>query len=151
MTLNSFNEEFFVGEEKLYTFDFETGTFASEVILLSEAESSDFITDTLMLNGGEGEQFAIHLFTQGWFVVDPATGEQTAMTGLPILMSQDSGEGVSMMADTDENFNFSWQLIGVDTLRLDAYPPNRIALSPDGTEIAYADSTLHIWSDGTIF
>jgi hypothetical protein len=152
MTLPAFNEETFVIEETLYTYDFETGAFSSQVILLSEGESSDFITDRLLLNDGTTEQFAIHLFEGGWIVVDPITGEQQPMDGVPLAYGENGLTGVNALADVDENFNFDWQVVGTEPpFVLESYPRQRIAFAPDGLQMAYADSTLHIWYDGAVF
>jgi hypothetical protein len=152
MTLPAFNEETFVVEETLYTYDFETSAFSSEVILLSEGETSDFITDRLLLNNEESEQFAIHLFEGGWVVVDPATGEQQPMDGVPLAYAENGLAELNMLADVDENFNFNWQVAGAEPpFVLESYPRQRIALAPDGLQMAFADSTLHIWYEGEIF
>lgn len=151
MTLPAFNEETFVVEETLYTYDFESNDFSSTVILLSEGESADFITDRLLLNRGGQDQFAIHLFEGGWIVADPTTGAQDPIEGVPLAYGQNGLTGLNVLADVDENFNFNWQVVSNDSpFVLEGYPLHRIAFAPDGVQMAFADSTLHIWFAGEV-
>jgi hypothetical protein len=151
MTLAAFNEETFVIEETLYTYDLEADTISNQVIILSEGESSDFITDRLLLNKGGQTQFAVHLFDGGWIIVDPTTGEQTTLEGVPLAYGQDGLIGLNALADVDDNFNFNWQIAGATPpFILEGYPLQRIAFAPDGVQMAFADSTLHIWFAGEV-
>jgi hypothetical protein len=151
MTLASFNEETFLNEELLYTYDLETDMISNQVILLTEGESSDFITDRLLLNVDGKAQFAVNLFEGGWLLTDPATGEQTPLAGVPLAHGQNGLDDVNALADVTDEFSVNWQIVGTEPpFVLEGYPFQRIAFSPDGTQMAYADSTLHIWSDGAV-
>ncbi|MDQ7024109.1 MAG: SH3 domain-containing protein [Anaerolineae bacterium] len=151
MTLLAFNEETFVAEETLYTYDFESNDFSNTVILLSEGESSDFITDRMMTNRGGRDEFAIHLFEGGWIIVNPTTGEQTVIEGVLLAYGQNGLTGLNVLADVDENFNFNWQVVSSNApFVLESYPLHRIAFAPDGVQMAFADSTLHIWFGGDV-
>ena len=112
MTLFSFNEESFLGEDTLYTFDLATGTFSSTAILLTEGESSDFITDRLLVTTDGTEQFLIHLFEAGWVLVNPATGEEAPVDGVPSAYADGARDGVNLLMDVDDNFMY-----GVATCR----------------------------------
>jgi hypothetical protein len=105
----------------------------------------------LLLNIDGQARLAVHLFEGGWVVVDPATGEQTALEGVPLAYGQSGLTSLSALADVDENYNFNWQIANAEpSFILEGYPLQRIAFAPDGVQMAFADSTLHIWFDGEV-
>jgi len=152
-TQSLLNEETFLEEEFLYVVDPGDGTIISENLMAAGGEQNDFIVERLPLISPDGTTtLALRYFQAGWVLVDPQTGDQQPLDGLPELFSPLAPQGLSLLVDVDENYNYNWEVQGLEQpAPLDGYPRERIAISPDGDAVAYADSVLHILNeDGTV-
>ncbi len=151
-TLSTLNEETFLDEERVYVVDPDTGAILSETLLATGGEQDDFIVERLPILGSEGEDYlALRYFQAGWLLADLRTGEQRPLLGLPERYSLLAPDGLSLLLDVDENYNYNWDVQGAEQpIPLAGYPLERIAIAPDGQAIAYADSVLNILgADGT--
>lgn len=154
LSVFTLDEETFYNIERLHLFDTETGTITNEVTFYNGGETDDFIVERLFVHYANQTALALRYFNSGWALVDIATGEQQAIDSFPALYNPMFPESASLLLDVDTNYNYQWEMANdinaSAPFTLFAYPSQRVALAPDGTGFAYADSMLHIWRDGQI-
>lgn len=144
------NEETFASEEYLNLFILNTGTTVSTTLLDAGGELDDFIVDRVPLLRPDGTvSFALRYFEGGWQEAQAASDTKISLDGLPERYSPTAPGGESLLLDIDTSFISSWQR-PTGGLTLMDYPPSRVAIAPDGSAIAYADSQLRIWRDGSV-
>lgn len=151
-TVSILNEETFLDEETFYVVDPQSGDVVSENLLLAAGEQGDFILERLPIVGQEGlDGLALRYFQAGWVLANPRSGEQEPMPELPELYTSTAPQGLTLLMDIDENYNYNWQVLGLtESVELIGYPRERIAIAPDGQAVAYADSVLHVlYADGS--
>lgn len=142
------NDETFASEEYINLFDLTAETTINTTLLDAGGELDDFIVDRVPLTREDGSTtFALRYFEAGWQVANSVTGEQQPLDGLPERYSPTAPEGESLLLDIDLDFFSNWER-PTGNLSLPAYPPSRVAIAPDGSAIAYADSVLQIWRSG---
>lgn len=139
-------------EARLYAYSPYDGTFLGYVVLETLYEGNDFITEVVALSDLSEGWIAYHLFDAGWVTAHalvPASG------GVPL-------DGVEVWARGDRWNALFWSVregyindyatlntldvLGRPTTFLD-YRKGRIALSGDGTQIAFwgDESALSLW------
>lgn len=146
----------------LWVFVFDDITFFNiETLIVVNMEEETIVAEYEVLNGGENDDFysqrelvlmdgkifyALDFENQGWVLFDISTGEVMPVAGRLALTVPDSEASIELQYEIDFEYNYVWDYILPDGEMkiLRAYPPQRIALSADGSEVAYADSTLHI-------
>lgn len=144
------NDETFVQEDYLYTYDLASGALSEPLLISSGGEFDDFILDSFPIDtADDGIYLAQRLFEGGWTLLNVTTGEESAMDGLPALFSVNAPDGWATLMDIDEEYNYNWQIIPIGRV-LNGYPRSRIAISPDGLAVAYADNTLNVRSEGGV-
>jgi len=146
-----FDEVDFFNIESLYIIDMETENIARSYEVINGGETADFYNQRELVRTISGLQYAIEFQEAGWVLVDIATGEITPTTGRLARFSPNNPEGISLQYEIDFEYNYNWQIVtneNAEPVILRAYPPQRVAISPDGTQVAYADSVLHIYSAG---
>lgn len=143
-----FNEETFFNVESLAVIDIDTQSISATYEILNDGESSDFIQRREVVQVQETFFYAIEFSEQGWMLIDISTGEMLAVEGSLALIETENTSSITAISEQDENFSFNWTVNSSEAnTQLDGYPPERIALSSDGTQLAYADSTLHIYQE----
>jgi hypothetical protein len=149
LSVFTLDEVTFFNIESLHSFDIESGTITNEVIFYDGGETDDYIGERLFVQNDGQTALALHYFNTGWALLDINTGEQQAISNSPALFNPMFPDSPSLLFDVDADYNYLWKLAGGD-VELFAYPGERVALAPDGTGFAYADSVLHIWRDGRV-
>ena len=141
-----FDEITFFNIETLLVVDMEAETLVGEYEILNGGESDDFYNKRELVVMDDDIFYAIEFENEGWLLVDINTGDLIPASGRLALTVPDSEASIELQYEIDFEFNYVWEyaLPDGEISVLRAYPPQRIALSPDGTEVAYADSTLHI-------
>lgn len=144
--LFEFDEETFFNIETLLVLDPETEGIVASHEILNGGESDDFYNQRDLVQTPGGLKYVLEFQNQGRVLVDIATGDMTPTIGRLARTVPGNPDSIVLQYEIDFSYNYNWQFETVEgTLtELRAYPPNRIALSSDGTELAYADSTLHI-------
>jgi hypothetical protein len=91
-----------------------------------------------------GEWFYTVELPNSWLLIDPQTGEQFTLSTPPLLQNL-NGEGLHLSVAGG-----NWSIIQVD--RSEVQLPEsgaEVALSPDGSSVAYLDSnTAYLWQNG---
>jgi hypothetical protein len=146
------DEMTFANVEYLYILDPETGELGANFVVLDGSQNSDFITDRVFVQQEEGLALALRYYSGGWFLMNLETGEQTQMNARLERFSPVNPEGLRLAYDLNAEFSYDWEIVGgASSMPLLSYPLSRVALAPDGTQLAYADASLHIYNaDGTI-
>jgi len=141
-----FDEETFFNIETLVVVDSATQTISASHEILNGGETDDFYNQRELVHTPDGLKYAIEFQNQGWVLVDIATGEMTQTSGRLARAIPGNPESIELQYEIDFSYNYNWQFNNTESTEtvLLAYPPYRIALSAAGTEVAYADSTLHI-------
>lgn len=148
LNVYGFNEETFLNEETVYIFEPEQGIITGQYLLNAAGEVDDFIVRRLLIDNGL--RFALRYLNSGWQVVDATTGEvDPALSGVPLMYAAGIPNGYNLLFDMDENYNDNWQVVGAQDEAgrprvLSGYPARRIAIAPDSSALAYADSTLKL-------
>ena len=148
------DEDTFETQDYVYVFDVEMNAIAAQTLIASSGEADDFVADRVLVQQDGREYFALRYQQAGWELFDPLTGQRDEASGLPGMVARNADSSQVLLLDIDETFNYNWQLQNVtdssgDPFVLAGAPPQRIAPQPDGKGFAYADSTLHIWQNGT--
>lgn len=148
-----FDDLTFFNIETLVVVDMDTQSITASYEILNGGENDDFYRQReLVLIDGE-LFYALEFENQGWVLVDINSGEITPVSGRLALTVADSVASIELQYEIDFEYNYVWDyaLSGGETTVLRAYPPQRIALSSNGSEVAYADATLHIIdANGTV-
>jgi hypothetical protein len=146
------DEVTFANVEWLYLLDPATGAITHSFQTFVGGETSDFITDRVFVQQESGLALALHYFEAGWALVDLETGEQSLIAARLEMFSASNPYGLRLAYSLNEQFNYDWEILGgASPVPLLSYPMQRLALSPDGNQVAYADSVLHLYNvDGTI-
>lgn len=149
-TVSTLNEETFLEESYVYLYDPQGRELVSEVLFSTAGESDDFVLEQLPLRWDGVDYLALRYGVAGWVALNPRTGAETPLDDLPELYSPFAPEALSLTMSLDEAYNMNWTVPDVGRT-LNAYSVSRIALAPDGSAIAYADSTLHLLdAEGTV-
>jgi hypothetical protein len=147
----SLDEVTFANVEFLYIIDPVTGETNRSFQFYSGGETSDFITDRVFVQQENGLALGLHYYEAGWALLNIETGEQSPIAARLERFSATNLESLRLVYELNAEFSYDWIIQAVTPIPLIGYPLQRVALSPDGTQIAYADSVLHIYSaDGTI-
>jgi len=153
-SVSMLNQETFESTELIITYS-PSGERLGEVAMTPSSET-DFFTRQILVDLPDGSQrIALRSFEQGWLLLDPISGEQQPLNGLPALYSPAAPQGLALAGDIDAELNYTWlpvgSLTGAGNLPdLRGIEANHIAVSPGGGAFAYADTALHIWENGTI-
>ncbi|MEO1290533.1 MAG: SH3 domain-containing protein [Chloroflexota bacterium] len=150
--VSEFDEETFFNIETLTLVDMDSESIIASYEILNGGESDDFYTQRELVLTPDGAKYALDFEQAGWVLIDVTTGESEPLSGHLAMANPMNPDSLEVQYEIDFEFNYNWQVTNSDTMADEffAYPPQRIALSPDGTQIAYADSTLHILnSDGS--
>lgn len=150
--VNGLDDVTFEFIEVAYIYD-RAGNQLAEARLFAQAETDDFSRERLLLTY-QGREFFGYLFDQaGWTLVDPRTGERQPMPGVPERYSVRNPAGISLSYQLTADYQANWRVHVAQgqTLNYEAYPPQRIALAPNGDAFAFADSVLNIWREGAAF
>lgn len=149
-TIAQINDETFAVEELVNTFSLAAQATTNTALFDAGGEFDDFIVDRVPLQQADGTtSFALRYFEQGWSALDSETGQTQTIANPPERFSPTAPDGETLLLRIDEDFSFNWER-PTGGLTLTAYLPNRVAIAPDGQTIAYADSVLRLWRDGTI-
>lgn len=145
-----FNDETFLNIETMVIVDVETQAVTAEYEILNGGENDDFYVQRELVQVEDELYYAIEFQEQGWVLVDIETGEMSPTSGRLAQISPNNPDSLELQYEIDFEYNYNWEIVDplaeTDPEPLRAYPPERVALSADGTEVAYADSTLHIYS-----
>lgn len=146
------DEETFAYVESLFIVDPATGAVSKSIQFYSGGETSDFITERLFVQQENGLALALRYYEAGWALMSLETGEQIPMIARPERFSAANPHSLRLAYDLNAQFSYDWEILGgASPMPLLGYPMQRMALSPDGNQVAYADATLHIYNaDGTI-
>jgi hypothetical protein len=147
------DETTFAITESIYTFDAQGNRLAS-AIYFTGGENADAIAERILLKY-QGKEYLGVLYTRkGWVLVDPRTGAEQPMPGTPELYSPTAPEGFSLLVALDASLNYNWQV--VDYTNTNGLPQQflgfskqRIGISPDGKMLAFANSLISLWQNGT--
>jgi len=150
LSVFTLDEVTFLNVETLYSFDAATGTVGNEIPVYNGGETDDFIAERLYVHQGDHMALALRYYNAGWVLLDISSGEQTPLDSFPQLYNPMQPDSPSLQVDVDNNYDVQWQLTNDSTFKLAAYPFERVALAPDGSGFAYADSVLHIWHVGQV-
>jgi hypothetical protein len=154
LNVYGFNEVTFLNEETIYIFDPAQNSIINQYVLNAVGEVDDFIMRRLLIDNGT--RFALRYASAGWKVVDVLTGaSDPELSGVPLLSAAGAANGYTLLFDMDESYNDNWQIVGATDEAgrarvLAGYPARRIAVAPDGSAVAYADSTLKLLRDNII-
>ena len=150
-----FNDETFFNVETMFIVDVETQAITTEYEILNGGENDDFYVQRELVQIEGDLYYAIEFQEQGWVLFDIETGEMIPTSGRLARVSPTNPDSLELEYEIDFEYNYNWDIFDPlsesepETLR--AYPPERIALSADGSQVAYADNTLHIYNqDGDI-
>lgn len=132
--------EGFEQEEYVNIVDVNAPQDITTTLLDRSGETDDFIIDRVLL-GGESPAYALRFFEQGWLRADLFTGERTPLNGLPELYNPQAPDGARLWLDIDTDFFYNWQTPD-RSVTIPTTPPSRVAIAPDGENIAWADSSL---------
>ncbi|GAB5491740.1 MAG: hypothetical protein Phog2KO_19550 [Phototrophicaceae bacterium] len=150
-----FDDETFFNIETMYVFDTEIEDFVGEYEILNGGESADFYVQRELVQARGDLYYALEFQEEGWVLVDFATGDIIPTEGHLAWVSPNDPDALQLQFEVDFDYNYNWEIVdpvegnNPDILR--GYPPERITLSGDGSEVAYADATLHIYNqDGTV-
>ena len=84
-------------------------------------------------------------------VIDFETGELIPTDGHLAWVSPNNLDALQLHFEVDFDYNYNWEIVdpvdGNNPDVLQGYPPERMALSGNGSEVAYADGTLHDAAD----
>lgn len=141
-----FDEITFFNIETLALVDATTGDILGAYEILNGGESDDFYAQRQLVETANGLAYALEFEQAGWVLVDIATGDMIETEGLIGLTVLDNEASIEMLYEIDLDYNYNWDAFDDDAIDLEllAYPPQRIALSPDGSQLAFADSVLTI-------
>ncbi|MGJ3239627.1 MAG: hypothetical protein ACFE0Q_13035 [Anaerolineae bacterium] len=148
-----FDDVTFLNIETLHLVDVNEQAISASYEILNAGETDDFYNQRELVQTPDGVRYALEFDERGWVLIDPATGEQIPASGQLALTVLDNPDSLTLRYAIDFEFNYNWQFSDptLADIVLRAYPPERIALAPDGERAAYADSTLHIIdAEGTV-
>lgn len=151
LSVFTLDETTYLNVESLYAFDAASGTIGNGITVYKGGENDDYISERVYVHQGNSIALALRYYNSGWKLLDLTTGEQTSLATLPELYNPSLPDSVALQMDIDTNSNIQWAIANSSNpFKLPAYPFKRVALAPDGTGFAYADSVLHIWRNGQI-
>ncbi|MGB7341604.1 MAG: SH3 domain-containing protein [Phototrophicaceae bacterium] len=141
-----FDEITFFNIETLVVVDALSGDVVAEYEILNGGESDDFYAQRLLVETVDGLAYALEFDQAGWVLVDITTGETTQTDGLIGITVLDIDSSIEMLYEIDFDYNYNWDIFDGNAIDVEliAYPPQRITLSPDGSQFAFADSVLTV-------
>lgn len=146
------DEVSFANVETVSFYDPSNASLTAPIGVFNGSENSDFIVERSVIQQETGLAMALRYYGAGWALLDLTTGEQTYMNARLERYAPNNPNGLRLAYDLNAQFSYDWEIISATgSLPLINYPSQRIAYSPDGSQVAYADSTLHLYqADGTI-
>ena len=123
--------------------------------ILNGGESADFYVQRELVQARGELYYAVEFQEQGWVLVDFETGELISTEGRLAWVSPNNPDALQLQFEVDFEYNYNWEIVdpidGNNPDVLQGYPPERMALSGEGSQVAYADAILHIYGqDGTV-
>lgn len=141
-----FDETTFYNAESLYLIDPQSFDVLAQYEILNDGEGSDVIVYRTLAEFNQQTVYAIELAEAGWQLINLETQERLWSEGMILLRATDVSDGMHLQVEADDYYHVNWRVLNTPTMTFDDYPSNRIALSPDGEQIAYADNDLHLYS-----
>lgn len=103
------------------------------------------------------ELLGVLLSSGRWLMIDPQTGSEVAITGVPVLYSLSAPDGPTIRFDVIPDTGFFWEAVFPQSMEASAAysgAPGRVALSPDGQQMIFSGfpefGGLAIWKNGDI-
>ena len=140
------DEMTFVNTETLYLFD-NNGQFLLATFIGSGGENDDYINERILIRHEDREYLGLAYARAGWVMTDISTGAKQPMPGIPELYSRTAPSGSTLDVDLTPDAGYVWNISGSDQT-FDNISRQRLALSPDGSRVAYGTDVIRIWASG---
>lgn len=150
-----FDDDTFFNIETMHIFDPESASLVGSYEILNGGESADFYVQRELVQARGELYYAVEFQEQGWVLVDFETGELISTEGRLAWVSPNNPDALQLQFEVDFEYNYNWEIVdpvdGDNPDILQGYLPERMALSGEGSRVAYADVILHIYGqDGTV-
>ncbi|MEO0597014.1 MAG: SH3 domain-containing protein [Chloroflexota bacterium] len=140
--------------ETLYIIDPADEAISAEYELIRGGADADFFLDRFLVQTETGIQLYVNFEQQGQTLINLDTGVVVPVEGDVAQVVSDNPDSLLLSQFTTPEFSTDWIVRTApdsELTTLSEYPAERVALSADGTQVAYADSTLHILNaDNTV-
>ncbi|MCU0515019.1 MAG: hypothetical protein MUE40_20885, partial [Anaerolineae bacterium] len=110
VTVISLDDTTFQVIEALYTFD-AAGSFVSGAIIAVGGENADVILERLLITYQEREYLGLLYARKGWVLVEPRTGLEQPMPGIPALYSPAAPDGIALLVALDASYQLNWRVL----------------------------------------
>lgn len=146
------DEVSFANVETISFFDPSSVSLSTPIEVFNGSTNSDFIVERAVVEQEDSLAYALRYYGAGWSLLNLQTGEQSLMNARLERFAPNNPNSLRLAYDLNAQFTYDWEIISATgTLPLMSYPSQRVAFAPDGSQVAYADSTLHLYNaDSTI-